>query len=199
MASLRKLLLLVSFLFASPVNADLEDYLTCYENFKVMTDDLFTQFSQKPEAWFHLFNEAICSYEENPEECTQILELWWPQVSPIIFTLESSDLLVQTICYKVTNTLKQGWLWNCEHCKFVVKDFFDFMNAEMAPYYVENLSGQEFCTSDNLNLDEEQVLVCQAYIANYVPKVIQVLFRFPDGIENEGAEICNAYTENICE
>ena len=185
-----------------PVQADLEDYLTCYENFKVMTDDLFTQLSQKPEDFLHLINEAICSYEDNPEQCLIGFQLWWPQISPRIFTLEGSDLLVQTICYKFTNPgnhLRQGWQWNCDHCKYVVNDFFEFMKMEMAPYYVENMSGKDFCTSADLNLDEAQVVLCQEYIANFVPKIFQVIFNFPDGIDNDGAQICNAYTENICE
>ena len=162
---------------AIPVQADLEDYLTCYENFKVMTDDLFTQMSQKPDGFLHLLNEAICSYEDNPEQCLVGFQLWWPQIAPKIFTLEQSDLLVQTICYKVTN-LRQGWQWNCDHCKFVVNDFFEFMKSEMAPYYIENLSGKDFCTSTDLNLDETQVVLCQDYVANYLPKISKSFLTF---------------------
>ena len=181
-----------------PVQADLEDYLTCYANFKVIADDLFTQLSQKPDAFLQWLDEAICSYEENPEQCLIGFQLWWPQISPRIFTLEDSDLLVQSICYKVTNGnyLRQGWQWNCDHCKYVVNDFFEFMKMEMAPYYVENMSGKDFCTSADLNLDEAQVVLCQEYIANFVPKIFQVIFTF--GIDNDGAEFCNVYTENIC-
>ena len=184
-----------------PVQADLEDYLTCYANFKVIADDLYTQLSQKPDAFLQWLDEAICSYEENPEQCLIGFQLWWPQISPRIFTLEDSDLLVQSICYKVTNGnyLRQGWQWNCDHCKYVVNDFFESMKTGMAPYYVENLSGKYFCTSADLNLDEAQVVLCQEYIANFVPKIFQVIFNFPDGIDNDGAQICNVYTDNICE
>ena len=181
-----------------PVQADLEDYLTCYANFKVIADDLFTQLSQKPDVFLQWLDESICSYEENPEQCLIGFQLWWPQISPRIFTLEDSDLLVQSICYKVTNGnyLRQGWQWNCDHCKYVVNDFFESMKMEMAPYYVENMSGKDFCTSADLNLDEAQVVLCQEYIANFVPKIFQVIFTF--GIDNDGAEFCNVYTENIC-
>ena len=80
--------------------ADLEDYLVCYEHFKVMSDDLFGDLSNNPEKFNSLFNEVICTHELDYEKCKAGLETWWPRLSPIIFTLETSDLLTQTICYK---------------------------------------------------------------------------------------------------
>ena len=104
-----------------------------------MTDELFADLSLHPEKYYHIFDEVICSNEQDFEKCKLGLETWWPLISIKIFTMETSDLLTQTICYKDTQTSK--WEWDCDNCKMVVKDFFEFMNLEMGPSFVENLTG----------------------------------------------------------
>ena len=49
--------------------------------------------------------------------------------------------------------------------------------------------------SPDLALSDTEVKICQNYITEYVPKMVSTIFRFPDGIENNGVEICNAFVE----
>ena len=61
------------------------------------------------------------------------------------------------------------------------------------------IQGKDFCLSPDFGLGEEEILLCQNYITDFLPKIIASIFRFPDGIDNDGKEICNAFAApTIC-
>ena len=83
--------------------------------------------------------------------------------------------------------------WDCDTCAKDVTLVGDFMASETASKaIIENLNGEEFCQDPEMNLDENQIEVCQEYITAFMPPALGVLF----GNLNE-VDICYSVF-NIC-
>ena len=84
-------------------------------------------------------------------------------------------------------------IWDCDTCTKDVTLVGDFMVSETASNaIIENLNGEDFCQDPEMNLDENQIEVCQEYISAFMPQALGVLF----GNLNE-VDICNSVF-NIC-
>ena len=84
-------------------------------------------------------------------------------------------------------------IWDCDTCTKDVTLIGDFMASEVASNnIIAHLNGEEFCQDPGMNLDENQIKVCQEYITIFMPPALRVLF----GNLNE-VDICYSVF-NIC-
>ena len=82
--------------------------------------------------------------------------------------------------------------WDCQTCLQDVWAFANVMTSEAAALdLVNDLSGPYFCQSPDLDLNESQIGQCQAYLRDFLPKALKILFFIPS--EEDASSTCKYY------
>merc|ERR1711963_1066145 len=89
-----------------------------------------------------MFGRELCHHADNPSECIEQANIWWPYIAKIIYDDSNAPFVCYDITYGVCEVTKITW--DCDHCKnFIISVAHSYVAAETE--IVEALQGLTFC------------------------------------------------------
>ena len=133
--------------------------------------------------------DVICPSEVDIEGCKTGIATWWGPISKHIYVEKGAEHVCSAINQTCSSLSKT---WDCQTCLQDVWAFANVMTSEAAALdLVNDLSGPYFCQSPDLDLNESQIGQCQAYLRDFLPKALKILFFIPS--EEDASSTCKYY------
>ena len=136
-----------------------------------------------------LLQDLICPIEEDIEGCKTGIATWWGPISRHIYVEKGAEHVCSAINQTCSSLSKTR---DCQTCLQDVWAFANVMTSEAAALdLVNDLSGPYFCQNPDLDLNESQIGQCQAYLKDFLPKALKILFFIPS--EEDASSTCKYY------
>ena len=134
---------------------------------------------------------TICPFVPDSDGCSSGVAAWWNQVAAALFTEDEAA----RVCQVLDGSCSLEKAWDCETCAFeIVRATMLYSNKEFQAAISEDLSGDCFCTSPDLDLNDEQVAFCQQMMTTFLPAALTAL---ANQVATTAYENCNA-TFGLC-
>ena len=139
-----------------------------------------------------------CGSMPEPTGCTEGIKKWWHPIGNKIFTNNSSGLICNGLIPQCqafqppTNIILS--LNNCDVCKNDLDHLAKLIGSdEASKVVIEMLSGKMFCQDPEMGLKDEDVKLCQQYIAAFMPTSLKLIF---DYFAMNGQVVCHGVFHN---
>ena len=126
--------------------------------------------------------DRLCQTLDDPKACMKGVATWWPKIVDVIF----ADEVATAICYypSKNESLKQEPAcssklkkWDCPTCKSRIQTLTAFGVSGIArDFFIERLSGPEFCENPDNMLTNDQMIICKIYVQSFIPTALQQIF-----------------------
>merc|ERR1711899_229591 len=140
-----------------------------------------------------IFDEAICSHEDHPAHCIEMVNTWWPVIAKLIY----NDEAARKVCAALSEgACEEFRAWDCEHCQGFVGAVAHAYGSDEGVKAIElYLEGEAFCKSEELALDEDQLNTCYRNIKHFMPQALHVVGH---AMHENDCHICRDWFHGIC-
>merc|ERR1711894_734772 len=185
-------LALTSVAFAAPWD---DDCMVCTEKVGILWNETIK------EGWNgtdmeHYLIKHVCKHETDPSQCTMLVKQYWPMVYKAMF----NDITAKMVCEGLNycDMKRSGDDFDCDSCASGVMAFEKLMVSDDAGNEaVTMLQGKAFCQDPGMGLSGDDLKMCQDSIANYIPKILKLLFKQGPKNKKEAKEFCQEFF-NVC-
>ena len=134
---------------------------------------------------------TICPFVPDSDGCSSGVFAWWDIIAQELFNEEWAG----KVCQGLDGSCSLEKAWDCEACAFeIVRASMLYSNKDFQAAISEDLSGDCFCTSPDLDLNDEQVAYCQQMMTTFLPAALTAL---ANQVATTAYENCNA-TFGLC-
>lgn len=144
-----------------------------------------------------ILHEKVCEHHaEDVEGCKLGVEQWWPEISSLIFTNETSPYVCNALNQDCDLPAKKGHdHWDCHNCQKDLQAVAKlYRTYEVGQMHIEYLQGELFC--GGMDLDEDMVYVCKTIIREFIPPAFKAIFTY---VESHTHPLCNHIYDGVCD
>ena len=128
-----------------------------------------------------------CPNLDDPAGCAVGVLNWWRLMAGVIYSGSGAYVCqaLEPAC-ELPSVLHDTKVWDCETCKADVVAMCQVLQSEGAAAGITgSLSGPLFCESPELNLNAEQLQVCQDFVTATAAAGFGLVFKTLEGLPTE--------------